>query len=114
MRTVTQAPPSLHPSWLQVEIDGVPRRVSLAVVRSVGPMPMVTAVPGAPSVVTGLVAWRGRVIVLVDVGAARARPCAVVVQSGETTCALAVDRVIGYVGAAEAEGEAVDPLAALG
>ncbi len=117
-RSLTQPPPPVQPAWLQVRVGGAAQRVPLALVRAVIPMPPVTRVPGAPSSLRGLIAWRGRVLPVVSVAAPTAdespAACAVVTYAGETLVALAVDAVDGFVGPAEAEGEVLDPLVLTG
>lgn len=103
-RTLTYPPPSVHPSWLAVEVAGQRRRLALGDVRWVGPVPRVTRVPGAAAAVRGVIAWRGRVLALYDLGSRAARPSAVVLEAREGLCALVVDRVLGFVGDAEADG----------
>ncbi len=117
-RSLTRPPPSVHPTWLQVRVDGVARRVLLSLVRAVIPMPPVTRVPGASATLRGLIAWRGRLLPVVSPSLAEGAPelpgCAVVTFAGDSLVALAVDAVDGFVGAAEGEGDVIDPLVLTG
>lgn len=117
-RSLTQPPPSVHPVWLQVRVDGAARRVLLGLVRAVIPMPPVTRVPGASAALRGLIAWRGRILPVVSPSLTGPVPelpgCAVVAFAGDSLVALAVDAVDGFVGAAEGEGDIIDPLVLTG
>ncbi len=104
MATTTHAllPIQVKERWLALE--------ALAVQEILGQRPWVP-IPGAPVHVPGVMAWRGRAIAVLDIGAiaevteplhpADPRPRAVVIQVGATTFALLVDaaREVREVGA---------------
>lgn len=110
-RTVTAPPPRPSATTLRVRIGGRAWAIPLAMVRAVVPGAAVTPVPGGPARVRGLIAWRGKVLALMDPVGARRSDLAVVVLAGESLFAIAVDAVEDF---SEGEGEApLDP-AALG
>jgi hypothetical protein len=76
---------------------GVRHGVSPGVVRGVVPRPTVTHMPAAPSLLMGLIGWRGSVIPLVDTADAPEAPdvvAAVVVATQAGDVAFAADAVV--------------------
>lgn len=93
-----EAPPP--PRHLAIDVAGRPHAVPVARVQEVMRVAAITRVPHAPPYVRGLTTLRGRLVPVIDVGAAGqgAQARIVVVTIGARLIGLLVDRV-GAVGA---------------
>ena len=92
------------PLWLRFVDAGVLRVVHRSAVVGVIPRPVPTRVPGAPSWVIGIVAWRGSVLPLLRPGRETTTldplftdvRAAIVAQAGNALVAIAADSVLGW------------------
>lgn len=99
-------------SLLPVRIDEAWVAIDALLAREVLGRRLLVAIPGASAALPGVIAWNGRAIAVVDLGAlaglgraatAQARERTVVVQVGEATFALPVDAVREVATAADDE-----------
>lgn len=98
-------------SHLVVELGGARRSLEVGAVQEVVRAATISRVPAGPAWVRGLTAVRGRLVPVVDPGAAGARSPAlvVIVNVGGRGVGLIVDRVEGVIdGAADALPPPID------
>ena len=102
--------------FVVVRVGGERLGIDVTIVREVVPQPIITPLPMAPVLVAGMINLRGDIIAVLDpstlmpADAARIRDFAVVIEHGETTAAILVERFDDVAWLTAAEAEQLTPL----